>query len=91
MPVANTSKEAYSKVDKEAQRARIYKFLKKHPRRIGWTNREIAEELDMEHSTVAARRNALAARGLVEPLESSRHHKIKNWQKYAKATPVVAI
>lgn len=45
----------------------------------------------IDHSTVAARRNALVKAGVVVAQEGLRHHKIPDWNKYARAHPVVLV
>lgn len=83
------------------QRARIYRLLKMRPRKMGWTNREIANELNthpnhrlkisgginnhIDHSTVAARRNELAKKGVIEVSEDIRHHQLPDGHSFPRA------
>lgn len=89
MPVTSTSKEACKKADHEIQRAKIYALLKRNPRKMGWTNREIGEKLGIEHSTIAARRNKMVEHGVLKVLDTSRKHKVKNAHLYRTGYPVV--
>lgn len=103
--VAAASIESMAQREKinSVQRARIVRLLRDKPRKMGWTNREIAHELNtnpkyrkngdelnnhIDHSTVAARRNALANKGIVSVSENMRYHKLPDWERFARAHPV---